>query len=120
MIDFEKEREKWSKDIKYVHNVIDPSKIGNTKEILDELKIYYDNKFQEMQVNLARRQTIFNKYLLLATVVIALLGFYQIQNTLLEDLGLSDWKITISMFIGLIILGIISRLIYLLFKEQIF
>ncbi len=68
----------------------------------------------------AEKQSEFNRYLLLATISLALIGFYQIYVDLLNSLGLQEWKDVVLFFVGLLILALIFRLTYLLFKNKIF
>ena len=71
------------------------------------------------QYKMHKAQIQFNRYLLLATTTIALIGFYQISNTFLQYLGLNNWIFPVSSIVGFLILTIIMKLIYLIFKKNI-
>lgn len=71
-----------------------------------------------MGLELQKEQVEFNKYLLTATIVIAMIGFYQIKESIFNTLLTSkDTAGIISIVIGGMILFLLFWLIYRLMKR---
>lgn len=96
-------------NIERVQNFI--SRVIQEDAVLEQVDI------QKTQMEISKRQALFNKYLLIATSLLTLISFYQIGNGLLINLGLQEWSTGTLIFMGLTILILIFILVILIFKN---